>query len=123
MCLYAKNNFCQLFKNCFSSLTQNFLNTSYQANETSYQVYHSVHDNFYWMSHFADPDFEYHVATGLVWIKAALLIATTPVLPYDPRDFAVILQEIFDNLQHEYGELLTERGIPLGKFFSEYMKY
>jgi len=32
-----------------------------------YGVYHSVLDDFYWMSHFGDPGFVYHTAMVRVW--------------------------------------------------------
>jgi len=31
-----------------------------------YGVYHSSYDSFYWMAHFGDPTFRYHVAAGTV---------------------------------------------------------
>ena len=86
-----------------------------QTNDTSYAVYHSVHDNFYWMSHFGDPDFSHHLAIGLVWIKTAMLLTTTPVLPYDPRDYALTVQDIFTGVMSQYGNVLKQQGISLGR--------
>ena len=86
-----------------------------QANATDYAVYHSVHDNFYWMTHFGDPDFSHHLAIGMVWIKTAMLLTTTPVLPYDPRDYALRVTEIYNNLAKQYGSILNEQGISLGE--------
>ena len=85
-----------------------------QTNATSYAVYHSVHDNFYWMTHFGDPDFSHHLAIGLVWIKTAMLLTTTPVLPYDPRDYALTVQDIFTGVMAQYGDTLKQQGISLG---------
>ena len=84
-----------------------------QANHTLYAVYHSVHDNFYWVSHFADPTFSHHLATGLVWIKLALMLSTEPVLPFDPRDYAIVIGEIFQNLKNSSGDILDAQGISL----------
>ena len=86
-----------------------------QVNRTAYAVYHSVHDNFYWMTHFGDPSFSHHLATGLVWIKLALIISTDPVLPFDPRDYAIAILDIFQNLKNSTGELLSQQGISLCK--------
>ena len=61
-------------------------------------VYHTVHDNFYWMQHFGDPGFSRHLASGLVWAKTGILLATTPLLPYDPRDYAIALNRIYNGL-------------------------
>ena len=86
-----------------------------QANRTSYAVYHSVHDNFYWMSHFGDPSFSHHKATGLVWIKLSLILSTEPVLPFDSRDYAIAIGHIFQNLKDSSGELLNKQEISLGE--------
>ena len=72
-----------------------------------------MHDNFYWMSHFADPSFSHHLATGLVWIKLAFMLSTEPVLPFDPRDYAIVIREIFENLQNSSSDILEEQGISL----------
>ena len=90
-----------------------------QANSTAgrylYAVYHSVHDNFYWMSHFGDPTFSHHLALGLVWMKVAIMLSTQPVLMFDPRDYPITVMGIYDDVEKEYGELLSEQGISLGK--------
>ena len=95
------------------------LHPTLQSNGTKsahgYPVYHSVHDNFYWMSNFGDPSFTHHVAMGLVWSKTAVLIATTPVLPYDPRDYADALDRIFKGLKNQYSLVLEEQNITLSE--------
>ena len=88
---------------------------SVQENATDYAVYHSVHDNFYWMSHFGDPDFTYHVAMGLVWMKTAVLLTTTPLLPYDPRHFGFRVTEIFGSLTEQYANTLKTQNISLSE--------
>ena len=95
--------------------SHDFVICSVQANRTSYAVYHSVHDNFYWMSNFGDPTFSQHLAAGLIWIKLALILSTDPVLPFDPRDYAVAIEDIFQKLQNSSSDLLTEQGISLCK--------
>ena len=88
-----------------------------QVNYThaSYPVYHSVHDNFYWMQHFGDPDFSRHLALGLMWAKTGILLATTPVLPYDPRDYAIALNRIYNGLVQQYAIVLQQQNITLGE--------
>ena len=86
-----------------------------QVNRTNYAVYHSVHDNFYWMSHFCDPSFNYHLTISLIWMKLALILSTDPVLPFDPRDYAIALDEIYQNLSKERSDILYGQGISLGK--------
>ncbi|KAL5481832.1 hypothetical protein EMCRGX_G022084 [Ephydatia muelleri] len=83
------------------------------VNTTSYAVYHSVHDNFYWMTNFGDPSFTHHQAMGLMWFKTAILLATTPVLPYDPRDYAISLQNILASFVQQYGAVLQNQNISM----------
>ncbi len=87
-----------------------------QANRKSYDVYHSVHDNFDWISRFADPTFSYHLAMALVWSDLAIALSTTPLLPFDPRDYAGAMNRIYKNLEEEYGELLEAQNISLGMY-------
>ena len=66
------------------------------------------------MSNFADPQFTHHKALGLLWTKLALTLSNTPVLPFDPRHYAIGVHEIFENLEKEYGATLIMQGIRLG---------
>ena len=81
-------------------------------------VYHTVHDNFYWMQHFGDPGFSRHLASGLVWAKTGILLATTPVLPYDPRDYSIALNRIYNGLVQQYAIVLQQQNITLGEVVS-----
>jgi len=85
-----------------------------QTNGSGYAVYHSVHDNFYWMTHFGDPDFSHHRAMGLLWVEIALSLLTTPVFPGKAEDFGFIVSEIFETLQEKYGSILEENEVSLG---------
>lgn len=58
-----------------------------------YGVYHSAYDSFYWMSHFGDPTFQYHVAAAQIWGTVALRLADPPGLPLDYSDYAAELRE------------------------------
>ena len=58
-----------------------------------YGVYHSTYDSFYWMSHFGDPDFKYHVAAAQIWGTVTLRMAGAPALPFDYTDYATQLRE------------------------------
>ncbi len=64
-----------------------------------YGVYHSAYDSFYWMSHFGDPSFGYHVAAAQLWGTIAMRLADAPGLPFDYRDYAGQVQEFFDQSQ------------------------
>ena len=61
-----------------------------------YGVYHSAYDSFYWMSHFGDPDFVYHVAAAQLWGTMAMRLADAAGLSFDYRDYAGVIREFFD---------------------------
>lgn len=61
-----------------------------------YGVYHSAYDSFYWMSHFGDPDFVYHVAAAQVWGTVAMRLADAAGVPLDYRDYAWQMREFFN---------------------------
>jgi len=58
-----------------------------------YGVYHSAYDSFYWMAHFGDPTFQYHVAAAQIWGTIALRLADAEGLPLDYTDYASQLKE------------------------------
>jgi N-acetylated-alpha-linked acidic dipeptidase len=58
-----------------------------------YGVYHSAYDSFYWMAHFGDPTFQYHVAAAQIWGTVALRLADAGGLPLDYTDYASQLRE------------------------------
>jgi N-acetylated-alpha-linked acidic dipeptidase len=53
-----------------------------------YGVYHSMYDDFYWMTHFGDPGFRYMTAMSEVWGRMALRLANADVYPFDFRLYA-----------------------------------
>ncbi len=53
-----------------------------------YGVYHSIYDNYYWMTHFGDPGFRYMTTMADVWGRMALRLANAPVVPIDYRQTA-----------------------------------
>jgi len=61
-----------------------------------YGVYHSAYDSFYWMTHFGDPDFTYHVAAAQLWGTMALRLADAPALAFDYTDYAKQVREYFN---------------------------
>ncbi|PYS74143.1 MAG: glutamate carboxypeptidase [Acidobacteria bacterium] len=60
-----------------------------------YGVYHSAYDSFYWMDHFGDPGFLYHVAAAQVWGTLAMRLAEAEALPFDYTDYAGQIREFF----------------------------
>src|SRR5438874_11882074 len=61
-----------------------------------YGVYHSAYDSFYWMSHFGDPDFRYHVAVAQLWGTMAMRLADADGLSFDYTDYANQIREFFN---------------------------
>ena len=61
-----------------------------------YGVYHSAYDSFYWMSHFGDPTFAYHVTAARLWGIIAMRLADAAALPLDYRDYATQIREYFN---------------------------
>jgi len=60
-----------------------------------YGVYHSAYDSFYWMDHFGDPGFQYHVAAAQLWGTLAMRLADADGLPLDYTDYAHQVREYF----------------------------
>jgi N-acetylated-alpha-linked acidic dipeptidase len=60
-----------------------------------YGVYHSAYDSFYWMTHFGDPTFAYHVASAQLWGTMAMRLAAADGLPFDYTDYAGQIREFF----------------------------
>jgi N-acetylated-alpha-linked acidic dipeptidase len=60
-----------------------------------YGVYHSAFDSFYWMTHFGDPDFVYHVAAAQLWGTVAMRLAAADGLPFEYSDYANQIRDYF----------------------------
>jgi N-acetylated-alpha-linked acidic dipeptidase len=63
-----------------------------------YGVYHSLYDDFYWMKHFGDPTFAYHVALARVLGTLALRLDEADVLPFDYPAYASEIEHAARNL-------------------------
>ncbi len=60
-----------------------------------YGVYHSAYDSFYWMDHFGDPGFKYHVAAAQLWGTLAMRLADADGLSFDYTDYAAQIRDFF----------------------------
>lgn len=60
-----------------------------------YGVYHSAYDSFYWMTHFGDPTFAYHVTVARLWGTIAMRLADAPGLSFDYRDYASQIRDFY----------------------------
>src|SRR6185369_12301781 len=63
-----------------------------------YGVYHSAYDSFYWMDHFGDPGFQYHVTVAQLWGTLAMRLAEADGLSFDYTDYASQVREYFNEV-------------------------
>jgi len=48
-----------------------------------YGVYHSMYDNYYWMSHFGDPGMHYTSTLAKIWAHMVIELSCRPLVPLD----------------------------------------
>jgi N-acetylated-alpha-linked acidic dipeptidase len=75
--------------------------------------YHSIYDDFYWYTHFADPDFTYERALAQTAGTMVLRIADADLLPFDytPQAEAIAKYESdLEKLLKDKQEEITERN-------------
>jgi N-acetylated-alpha-linked acidic dipeptidase len=63
-----------------------------------YGVYHSLYDDFYWMKHFGDPTFAYHVALARILGTIALRLDEADILPFDYSAYASEINRVQSDL-------------------------
>ena len=66
-----------------------------------YGVYHSMYDDHFWMEHFGDPEFKYHIVISDLWGLLALRLANANVLPFDFAAYAANIREFVNDLDHK----------------------
>jgi len=74
------------------------LNLAY-GGESGGGIYHSIYDDFYWYTHFGDPDFVYGRALAQTAGIAVLRMADAELLPYDFTGLADTVKKYVDELQ------------------------
>lgn len=62
-------------------------------------IYHSIYDDFYWYSHFADSDFLYGRALAQTAGTAVMRMADADVLPYDFTGLADTIRRYIDEVR------------------------
>jgi N-acetylated-alpha-linked acidic dipeptidase len=67
-----------------------------------YGVYHSMYDDFYWMSHFGDPGMRYTRALAMIWARIALDLASSRLIPLDYETYAVELKGYLEEWAKRY---------------------
>ena len=63
-----------------------------------YGVYHSMYDNYHWMTRFGDPGFRYMTTMADVWGRMALRLANAEVYPFDFALYASRVNGFLDDL-------------------------
>ena len=75
------------------------LNVNFGGEDFSGGIYHSIYDDFYWYTHFADTDFQYGRALAQMGGTAVMRFADADVLPYDFDDFSDTIRRYIDELK------------------------
>ena len=74
------------------------LNLGY-GGEAGGGIYHSIYDDFYWYTHFDDPQFVYGRALAQTAGTAVMRLADADVLPFNFSDMASTISRYVDELQ------------------------
>ncbi|MBI4474992.1 MAG: M28 family peptidase [Acidobacteria bacterium] len=64
-----------------------------------YGVYHSIYDNFFWMSRFADPEFIYHQAAARFYGLLAMRAATAKLAPLRFSNYGPALMDDINQIR------------------------
>ncbi len=67
--------------------------------EASEGIYHSIYDDFYWYTHFGDPNFLYEKAESQLMGTAVMRLADAEVLPFDFVGFSDTVKKFLSNVQ------------------------
>ncbi len=62
-------------------------------------IYHSVYDDFYWFTHFADTDFSYGRALSETVGLAVLRLADAEIIPFDYADFTDTIRRYVEEIE------------------------
>jgi N-acetylated-alpha-linked acidic dipeptidase len=80
------------------------------AGEDRGGIYHSVYDDFYWYTHFADKDFVYCRALSQTAGTMLMRFADADVLPYDFSNFADTMHKYTDEVKKLLSDRREEAG-------------
>ncbi|CAL4065883.1 unnamed protein product, partial [Meganyctiphanes norvegica] len=98
---------------CPSSMLVQIMKLTYDVwNGTDFPLYHTLYENFDAMK-YLDPDFQYHLAIGRLWVLMALGLVDNKILPMDIRDEVAMHQVLIKTLEGNYGQLMEKNGISL----------
>jgi N-acetylated-alpha-linked acidic dipeptidase len=61
--------------------------------------YHSNYDSFWWMDHFGDSHWHYHVTITKIWALIAATLSETPIIALNATDYGNGLQAYLDSVK------------------------
>ena len=64
-------------------------------------IYHSIYDDFYWYTHYGDPDFVYERALSQLGGTMVMRVADADLLPFDPSASAETVKRYVGELKNE----------------------
>lgn len=76
------------------------LNLGY-GGEDAGGIYHSIYDDFYWYTHFADTDLSYGRTLAQTVGTAIIRLADADILPYEFTNFAETVRQYLDELKEQ----------------------
>jgi N-acetylated-alpha-linked acidic dipeptidase len=82
-----------------SFLVRPTMTAGFEGGDYYPSIYHSAYDDFYWMDHFGDAGFRYHVLMSQFWGVTALRLANADVLPLDFELYGRNIRTFLDELE------------------------
>ncbi len=70
-----------------------------------YGVYHSMYDDYYWMSHFGDPGMRYTATLAKIWAHQVIDLASSPLLPLDFEAYALEIRKYLEDWGKDFAPL------------------
>lgn len=81
-------------------------------------MYHSVYETYELVEKFYDPTFKYHLAVAQVRGGMVFELANSIVLPFDCRDYAIVLRNYADkiyNISMKHPQEMNTYHVSFGK--------
>uniref|UniRef100_A0A2K6AIV8 Folate hydrolase 1 n=1 Tax=Mandrillus leucophaeus TaxID=9568 RepID=A0A2K6AIV8_MANLE len=88
---------------------------------SSYPLYHSVYETFELVEKFYDPMFKYHLTVAQVRGGMVFELANSVVLPFDCRDYAIVLRKYADkiyNISMKHPQEMKTYSVSFDSLFS-----
>lgn len=83
---------------------------TYNSKTSSNPLYHTVHDNFWWMSNLIDPKFKYHQVTTRVLTQITMTLADAVILPFNVTHYSVNLKEYTVRIKNNFEKDFTKHN-------------